>query len=156
MKRLALFAVVPFLLALTTPVVVTWSAPATLVRTRSPGTVSVRVHASLIPGWHIYSMTQKPGGPKPLTFALEKAPGFSLGPVSGPKPENKYDAEFRMNTEVYSGDADFVVPVRWAKPLARGDTELKLIVRYMACSDKLCLPPRKETLGVLIKPPGGK
>ncbi|MBA3646919.1 MAG: protein-disulfide reductase DsbD N-terminal domain-containing protein [Gemmatimonadaceae bacterium] len=156
MKRLGFFAALPFLLALTTPVVVTWSAPATVVRTRSPGTASVRVRASLIPGWHIYSMTQKPGGPKPLTFALEKAPGFSLGPVSGPKPENKYDAEFRTNTEVYSGEAIFVVPVRWTKPLAPGDTELKVIVRYMACSDKLCLPPRKETLTALIKQSGGK
>ena len=69
------------------------------------------------PKWHVYSLTQKPGGPKALSFELESANGFSLGTVTGPKAKSAFDAEFKMKTETYSGAADFRIPIRWTKPL---------------------------------------
>lgn len=154
MKRALLFVALPTAVAFTTPTVVKWSATTIVARAGVPGGGSVRVHASLQRRWHIYSMTQKPGGPKPLSFEHVQVPGFSIGAVKGPKPENKFDAQFRMNTEVYSDDTDFVVPVRWTTPLPTGTSKLRLVIRYMACSDNLCLPPRKETLIVDVRSTG--
>lgn len=156
MKRLALVFAAPFLLAFTTPVVATWTTAPVRVATRAPSQTVIRVRGSIIPGWHVYSLTQKPGGPKPLSFQLDPINGFVLGAVKGPAPQTAYDAEFQMKTETYSGAPAFDIPIRWTRALPAGITELKIIVRYMACSDKLCLPPRKEALTVQLKPPGAK
>ena len=156
MKRFALLAVAPFLLAFTTPVVAGWTVAPVRVGTRAPSQAMVRVRGSIIQGWHVYSLTQKPGGPKPLSFELEPASGFVIGTPKGPAPQTAYDAEFQMKTETYSGTPTFDVPLRWTRALPAGTTELRVIVRYMACSDKLCLPPRKESLTVQLIPPGAK
>ncbi len=156
MKRFALILAAPFLLAFTTPTVVTWSAPAVSAPSRAPGQAIIRVKGDIVNKWHVYSLTQKPGGPKALSFELESANGFSIGSVAGPTPQTAFDAEFKMETETYSGSPVFLVPVKWAKPLPAGTTELRLIVRYMACSDKLCLPPRKEALAVRVLPPSAR
>jgi hypothetical protein len=156
MKRFALALAAPFLVAFTTPVVATWTTTPVRVATRAPSQTVIRIRGSIIPGWHVYSLTQKPGGPKPLTFQLEPVMGIALGAVKGPQPQTAYDAEFKMKTETYSGSPTFDIPVRWARALPAGITELKIIVRYMACSDKLCLPPRKEVLTVQLRAPGAK
>jgi hypothetical protein len=155
MNRFALLLATPFLLALTTPTVVTWSAAPVRATTRGPGQATIRIRGNIINRWHVYALTQKGVGPKPLTFTLEAGPGFSIGPAVGPNPQRAFDAEFKMNTETYSGSPEFTVPIRWTR-LPAGTTELRLIVRYMACSDKLCLPPRKEALAVELKSPGAK
>lgn len=156
MRRFALAAIAPILVAFTTPVVATWSAAPVRVPTRAPSQGVIRLRASIIPGWHVYSLTQKPGGPKPLSFQLEPVAGFALGAVKGPPPQVAYDAEFQMKTETYSASPTFDVPIRWTRALPAGTTELKIVIRYMACSDKLCLPPRKEAITVQLKPPGAK
>lgn len=153
MNRSLLLISLPALVAFTTPTVVTWSARPVVASRGSSGQATIRVHGSIINKWHLYSMSQKPGGPKALSFELEPNSGFSLGRPAGPKPEHRFDAEFKMNTDIYSGSPDFTIPIRWTKPLAGGTTELKLIIRYMACSDKSCLPPRKEAITVQIKTP---
>lgn len=155
MKRLALLFAVPALMAFTTPVVATWSAAPARATTRGPGQATIRIRGNIISRWHVYSMTQKPGGPKPLSFELEPARGFSIGAVGGPKPQHAFDPEFKMETETYSGSPEFTIPIRWTS-LPAGTTELRIIVRYMACSDQLCLPPRKETLSVQLRAPGAK
>lgn len=154
MKKIALLFAIPFLLALTTPTVVTWSAAPVVVSSRAAGQAKIRVRGDIVSRWHIYSVSQKPGGPKALSFELEQGSGFSLGAVKAPKPQVAFDAEFRMQTETYSGRSEFEIPVRWTRPLSTGTRELRLIVRYQACSDKLCLPPRKESLAIQLKGPG--
>lgn len=155
MKRFVPALLVPVLLAFTTPVVATWSVAPARASTRGPGQATIRIRGNIISRWHVYSLTQKAGGPKPLSFVLEPARGFSLGAVSGPKPQHAFDAEFNMETETYSGSPEFTIPIRWTS-LPAGTTELRIIVRYMACSDKLCLPPRKEALAVQLRAPGSK
>jgi hypothetical protein len=158
MKKAALLFAIPLLLAFTTPVVVEWTAipDKVLVASRAPGAAGTTVHGWMVPKWHVYSLAQKAGGPKALSFELEPFDGFSIGEVTGPKPQTAYDAEFKMKTETYSGFADFKVPIRWTKPLRSSTTHLKLVIRYMACSDKLCLPPRKEVLNLELVAPGAK
>src|SRR5438094_5505182 len=102
MKKAALSLAIPILLAFTTPTVVTWSAPSVHASTRGTGQATIHVRGDIVNRWHIYSISQKPGGPKPLTFELEAANGFALGAVKAPKPQIAFDAEFKMPTETYS------------------------------------------------------
>jgi hypothetical protein len=155
-KQAALFLAIPILLAFSTPTVVIWSAAPVKASSRAPGQATIHVRGDIINRWHIYSVSQKPGGPKALSFELEPNKIFSLGAVTAPKPRVAYDAEFNMKTETYSGAPDFTIPIRWTRPLPAGTSELRLIVRYQACSDKQCLPPRKEALAVQLKSPGAK
>lgn len=62
-------------------------------------------------GWHIYSMTQPPGGPFATRITLESDQIFtSDGPVSGPKPQTKFDPNFEINTETHEGNAEKTMP----------------------------------------------
>ena len=153
MSRLALVFASPFLLAATTPTVTTWSAAPVVASTRGPGQATIRVRGTIISRWHVYSLSQKPGGPKPLSFSLEPARGFSLGAARGPNPQRSFDPQFGIETETYSGSPEFTLPIRWTALPAR-TTELRIIVRYQACSDTLCLPPRKEAVTVRLRAPG--
>lgn len=156
MKKAALALAIPILLAFTTPTVVTWSAASVNASSQAQRQATIHVRGDIVNRWHIYSVSQKPGGPKPLSFELEPSKIFSLGAVAAPKPQVAYDAEFKMKTETYSGASDFTIPIRWTRPLPAGTSELRLIIRYQACSDKQCLPPRKEVLAVQLKSPGAK
>src|SRR5437868_12253414 len=61
-----------------------------------PGsTDTVRFAATLDRGWYIYSLTQKPGGPTPMSVTIAPSPPFKLvGDVVGPKPLVIFDREF--------------------------------------------------------------
>lgn len=156
MKRFGVIVSVPFLLAFTTPTVVKWSAAPVTIAQRGTRQASIKVRGRIIDRWHVYSLTQKGAGPKPLTFTLEQADGFTLGTAKGPVPQRAYDKEFQMTTETYTGTPEFIVPITWSRPLPRGTSKLRLVVRYMACSDKLCLPPRNETVTVELRSAGTK
>jgi thiol:disulfide interchange protein DsbD len=147
MKRLGLIIAAPLLLAAYTPAakptIVMWS-----VVSVSP--TSVKVEANVAKGWHVYALTQIQGGPKPLTFTLLQPNGFALGAPVGPTPARAMDAEFGIQTETYSGTPEFTIPLRFKGARPAHETELKLVVRYQSCSDKLCLPPLKEELRVKV------
>src|SRR5262245_34699443 len=68
---------------------VQWSlraeSPAAL---RAGAEVPITLVAAIEPGWHIYSLTQKSGGPSPLMVSVPAGEPFVLsGAVTGPKPE---------------------------------------------------------------------
>ena len=151
MKKAALLLALPALVAFTTPTIVRWSEPKVYrTPTRNVGQAVIRVKANIAGGWHLYALDQKPGGPKALSFEIERNPWYFLGPASGPAPRRAYDQEFKITTDTYSGSPEFSVPLGWIKGAPAGTSEIRLIVRYQACSDKLCLPPRKESLKVTV------
>ena len=65
-----------------------------------PGsTDTVRFAAALDSGWYIYSLTQKPGGPTPMSVTIAPSPPYTLvGDVVGPKPLLIFDKEFGINS----------------------------------------------------------
>jgi Disulphide bond corrector protein DsbC len=73
------------------------------------GKGTAKVTASIGGGWYMYSITQGGGGPTPTRVSLDGGP-FKAGGVSGPKPKVKFDENFQMNTESYSGSATFNIP----------------------------------------------
>ena len=99
----------------------------------------VQIGAQIDAGWHVYSLTQQPDGPFPLRVtgapaADGRARWAVAGPISGPEPE-------RLPT------SPFGIPVAGA---GTGGRTVVLRVRYQACSDTLCLPPKTIELSTRI------
>jgi DsbC/DsbD-like thiol-disulfide interchange protein len=154
MRRAVILLATPLLLGAagaTKTTVVKWSATGVSSSgARGAAHSVIHVRASVASGWHVYALTQKHGGPKPLAFAIEGASGFALGHATGPAPQRAYDAEFGLETETYSGAPEFTIPVVRKAGSASGSQNLRLVIRYQACSANLCLPPLKEIITVSL------
>ena len=118
-----------------------------------PGTTdTVRFAAVLDSGWYIYSLTQKSGGPTPMTVTVAPSPPFSLDDsVTGPEPVVIFDKEFGIATERYWGSPAFAAPVAIAQGRGVRSSSLDLKVRYQACNATLCLPARTATLTTPVR-----
>jgi thiol:disulfide interchange protein DsbD len=109
------------------------------------------VQADIANGWHIYSLNQKPGGPIPLSIKLVDAADVIVrGVIKAPQPERVFDKNFGIETELYSGNTRFTIPVGVPGRSLTGFRKFSVGVRYQVCSDTLCLPPRTEKLPVVL------
>jgi DsbC/DsbD-like thiol-disulfide interchange protein len=139
------------------PQPVQWSAE---VASQTPGTdgttlVNVRLKAVIQDGWHVYSLTQKSGGPTPLTVKVDSSSALSIGSeVQGPAPQKAMDPNFGVETETYSGAPVITVPVRVSSKALASGKPIEVKVRSQACSDKFCLPAKTATVTVAL--PAGK
>lgn len=155
MNKLILLAVPSFLAASALSLKpVKWSlvggnTPRTVVAGR---TIPVIVQADIAKGWHIYSLTQRAGGPIPLSIAVQGARDVSMrGVIRAPKPEKFFDKNFGMTTELYSGSPRFTIPLAVPGRTGSGPRQVQVTARYQVCSDKLCLPPRTDTVHVTLQ-----
>ena len=126
---------------------VKWTLSPSATELRPDSVTSMRLAATIDKGWYIYSITQKAGGPTPMTVTVEPSPPFHIqGDVEGPAPVVVFDKEFNINTERYEGTPSFLVPV--AATIAEGTqpSSLDIKVRFQACNETLCLPARSVTL----------
>jgi hypothetical protein len=125
------------------------SAPHDVVSGR---TVAITLQAVIAKGWHIYSLTQKPGGPIPLRLELAGAADVLVrGVIDAPKPERMFDKNFGIETELYSGTPRFTIPVGVSGKSLSGIRRFQIGARYQVCSDKVCLPPRTDKLDVALR-----
>jgi DsbC/DsbD-like thiol-disulfide interchange protein len=114
--------------------------------------IALQLQADIAAGWHIYSLTQKPGGPIPLRISLSNAGDVSIrGRISAPKPVRTFDKNFSLDTELYSGHPLFSVPVGVPAGSFTGTRKISLDSRYQVCSDKLCLPARTQKFDVTLQ-----
>ena len=112
---------------------------------------TVHFSAVLDSGWYIYSLTQKPGGPTPMSVTLEPSPPFTLvGNVIGPQPVVIFDKEFGIDTERYTGAPTFAAIVSIASGKT-GPESADLKVRYQACNATFCLPARTAKLTTPVR-----
>ena len=121
---------------------VTVSAEFTAPSAAAPGRLFIT--AKLDPGWHIYSITQPPGGPVTTTIAPEPLKGVHVGDFHALSPP-------RTSKEVGFGDLPIEThtgTVTWSAPLelAAGIDPAKLTIRghlnVQACDPKVCYRPR--------------
>lgn len=119
----------------------TLTTPAPSVK---PGAkVEVVLDAAITGGWHLYSLKKVEGGPIATTITLPAGQPFSLaGAITASPAESKYDETFQMDVETYSDSATFRLPIEVAKDAPAGPANLTVNVRFQACDDKQCLPPR--------------
>lgn len=100
------------------------------------------VTAVLQDGWHLYSITQKPGGPLGTRITIaDDSPRATTGPfVADPLPHvrqvDDIPAWKGIDIEEHAGK------VTWRAPLAGGKGNVTGSIRFQLCQDTSCLPPR--------------
>lgn len=121
---------------------VQWKAEAPLAA--APGsTVLIKVTATIEPGWHLYSLTTpKPSIPTTLKLA-ENAVFATVDPFQL-KPALKVDPN-GAQAEQFTVQADFYLKATLKPDAPPGVATVAVQVRYAACDDKQCLPPKKKT-----------
>ncbi len=123
-------------------------------RIAAGGNGTANVSASIEDGWYIYSLTQAAGGPVPTQITFESR-DFTIKSTTGPKPKKAFDANFNIETEKYSGNVVFVIPFSVSRGAINGANDLVVKIRYQACNDTVCLPPKTIKLQSQINITGG-
>ncbi len=105
------------------------------------------LRANIAPSWHLYSATPYPedvlAAPQPTQIQLEESLFLKPnGPIRQPQPKKDFDENFGIETEYFEGIADFEIPIRIAPNALKEEHTIVLKVRFMACNDRLCLPPQ--------------
>jgi thiol:disulfide interchange protein DsbD len=98
---------------------------------------AVRLTAKIESPWHLYSMTT-PRPPIATTAAIDGVEDLEIWQSP---PVRKMDDNFGVETETFEGEAVFYL--KGAIP-----SGAVVNVRYQACTDKLCLPPKRKAVGV--------
>jgi suppressor for copper-sensitivity B len=100
------------------------------------------VTATLEAGWHLYAVTQKPGGPLAtrITVAAD-SPRQAAGAFVSSEPPHTRTVD---DVPAWKGLAieEHAGTVTWRAPLAAGPGEARGSVRLQLCQDTSCLPPR--------------
>ena len=111
---------------------------------KAGGPDSLAVTASLEPGWHLYSLTQKPGGPRPTTITI--AADSPRQVVGSFKPDTPPDSHAVDDIPSWKGLVveEHAGHVTWRAPLAPAESsaaEVRGSVTLQLCRDSACLPP---------------
>lgn len=127
---------------------VVWTATSSSTAPVAPGaTTTIDLKAEIDQGWHVYSISQGPGGPIPTRIVLPPGQPFELvGTVRGPAPSTRFDSNFGIKVETYDDQATFGLIVRVAADARPGTDTLTIKARFQTCNASLCLPPRTETI----------
>jgi len=134
---------------------VKWTAAPAAKAVTAGGKTTVKLAASIDDGWHIYSVTQGPGGPMPTKVTVPTGQSFALaGAVKGSQPDTKFDENFGIQVETYEGKAEFTVPLTIDKATKSGAQNAQVSVKYQVCNASTCLPPKTEKLTVAMNVKG--
>jgi thiol:disulfide interchange protein DsbD len=123
---------------------VTWTLSAASAKAVKAGDkFETRLTANIGGGWYLYSLTQPAGGPNATRINVASEPTFKLaGTIKAPPPKTKFDENFGINTESYSGSVTFTIPLQVAKDAQTGKQTLAVNARFQVCNETTCLPPR--------------
>ena len=127
----------------------------TIVTNISPDTALITITASIEEHWHIYSQTQNiKNGPVATSFKFIPDNSFEIaGKVKEGQPiEEKEAAYDNMLVSYFEKNASFEQKIAIRE---KENFKLNFEVTYMACSDKMCLPPETEELSVDVMAASG-
>lgn len=103
---------------------------------------TLRIKATIFPGWHLYSQRMKQGGPLPTRFTFDDGSDyipFGVTEESGPVTVF-YDDTYEMEVAWYTGTANFSQQFRLRKP----NVTITGKIEYMTCNDHVCLPGEQK------------
>ena len=121
-----------------------WTLTSDVAKAPAGSSVPLHLKATFQEGWHLYSLTTPKGGPIPTTAELAENPAVKSAQLYQPPPNRQFDKNFNLDTETFEKQVDLPLTANLA-PDAKGSVELTANVRYQACNDRQCLPPRKKT-----------
>ena len=110
------------------------------------------VTATMDPNWHIYSVTQKPGGVIPTTITLTVPPnspdplGYRLtAPFKATtEPEKKVESAYgNLVIESHYDSVTWYAPLEIAPGVDLSALRIEGVVEAQQCDAKSCLPPRE-------------
>lgn len=111
----------------------------------------VSIRAEIKKGWHLYSVTTPPEGAQPTTFKIKESDKFKISsPINQTKPIVKFEELFGANTEYFENEANFDFNVKALDKIKPGENSFTIIVEYMMCNDKVCLPPVEDEIKLNI------
>ena len=126
---------------------VTWTLTPSATTVAPGGAVSAKLSATIEDGWHVYSITQGPGGPIPTRISLADGHPFVMAEaLKAPAPISGFDSNFGITVETYEGSAAFTLPLKVAATAHPGMDTLAVKARYQVCNASLCLPAKTETV----------
>jgi thiol:disulfide interchange protein DsbD len=110
------------------------------------------VEATIVPGWHVNSHEPRDEFLIPTTLTLTAPAGVRAGDVDYPPPVGRRLA-FGGGKEflLYEGTVRFTAPLDGTP--APGAAPLRAALRYQACDDSRCLPPRTLELTAALEEP---
>ncbi|MGE3775994.1 MAG: cytochrome c biogenesis protein CcdA [Pirellulaceae bacterium] len=115
-----------------------------------PGTTQgiLSVRAEMAPTWHIYSMTQKPGGPLASRLTVAPQSGVRLTrPFTPSQPPQVKQEAFSVPSEYHEDEVIWSAPFEF--PAGEDPTQLKFDVKYsgQVCSTA-CIPVTRQPVAV--------
>jgi thiol:disulfide interchange protein len=126
-----------------------WTLTSKVAKAPAGATVPLHLKATFQEGWHLYSLTTPAGGPIATTAELAENPAVKGSKLYEPPPMRQFDKNFNLDTETFEKEVDLPLTAELA-PDAKGAIELIANVRYQACNDRQCLPPRKKTASFTV------
>ena len=130
---------------------VNWSGTLSKKELKSGEKSEIKINANIKNGWHLYSTTTPPEGAQPTKFRIKESEAFKIaGSVTQTKPITKYEESFGTTTEYYEKEAEFKFDIEPLGKSKAGLNELTVIVEYMMCNDKFCLPPVEDEIKLKI------
>ena len=103
----------------------------------------VMIMATIEDGWHVYSITQAPGGPQKTRIELAPSPQYHLlAPFAGyPKPKSHIDkvAWVGLELQEHEGKVTWYAPLELAAGVDPSKLEIHGTVHMQACKES-CIP----------------
>ncbi len=125
-------------------------APVEKVRGHRNEVVTVKVSAQLRPGFHVNS--DKPGDEYliPLKLTWQAAPLTVEGVAYPPAKSEKFEFSEKP-LSVYSGNFDILTKMKIPANATAGPALATGKLRYQACNDRMCLPPKTIEIPLTIE-----
>jgi suppressor for copper-sensitivity B len=105
------------------------------------------ITTDVAPGWHVYSLTQPPGGPTKTKIDLTESPQYHLNGQfrSIPEPSKRVDndAWVGLTIEEHDGQVTWYAPIEVAAGVDLASLTITGKVRMLACKES-CIPVTKD------------
>ncbi len=111
------------------------------------------VEADIEAGWKMYAL-DSPDPSFAAAFEWDEGPFALAGPMRQYPPVEAHDPWFDAPVRYFTGEARFVAPLRAGEDTPAGDHALRGVVRFMICTEKVCLPPTPASLEAVVQVTG--
>ena len=104
------------------------------------------IRAAIRPGWHIYPLTQAPGGPVASAIAVEPSASYRLAGEfrSQSPPQSHADRVAKdLVVETYDGQVVWSAPMDWAPGSDPAAISIHGTLTAQPCSANNCFPPQE-------------
>jgi len=120
------------------------------VSARAGTTVAAKLTAQLRTGYHCNSNAPSEDYLIPLKLTWTAAP-LEVAGVEYPKPQMEKYAFSDKPLSVYTGDFDITTKFKVPASAPPGPAVISAKLRYQACTERMCLPPKTADVQVPIE-----